>query len=216
MIRRLILLSLAFVCYTIIVAQAEKSMFLFEDFQEGIVYYKDGKRFNVKVNYNLISRDFLFLDEQNDNRMLEFAEPEMISLVKVGERNFLYDNREVSEVIQNEPFISVQYRGVIKAKGKNAGYGGRSETAAIDNHSGIYRDGQFHKFDMEASHELGRVTKTYQIVYKKKKQSFINEKSFLKIFSRDSDRIKQYIKENKINFNSIDDVISLVNHAISL
>jgi len=191
-------------------------MFLFEDFQQGIVFYKDGKRFNVKVNYNLVTRDFMFLDEQNDNRMLEFAEPEMISLVKVNERNFLYDNREVSEVIQSEPFISVQYRGFVKAKGKNAGYGGRSETAAIESHSGIYRDGQLYKFDMEASHELGRVTKTYQIVYKKKRQSFTNEKSFLKIFSRESDTLKQYIKENKINFNSIDDVIFVVNYAVSL
>jgi len=207
---------LTFVCSLFVVAQTEKTMFLFEDFQSGVVYYKDGRRFNAEVNYNLITRDFMFLDKQNNNQMLEFAEPEMISLVKVGERNFLYDNRIVSEVVQEDPFISVQYRGIIKTKGKNAGYGGRSETAAIDTHSGIYRDGQFHKFDMENSHELSRIAKTYQIVYKKKRQSFNSEKSFLKLFSYQSDSLKRYIKQNKIDFNSIDDMIFLINHAVSL
>lgn len=189
---------------------------LFEKFEEGLVYYRDGRQFSVPLNYNIVNRQFLFIDKNDNNAIKAFAEPDLVTLVKVGERLFLHDKKEIKEVVQIEPPITVLYKPKIKEKGKRAGYGGYSETSAIENISGIQSGGIYYKFEGENNIILSRVEKIYHIVHDKKKQKFFNEKTFLKIYSKQKDPLKQYIDKNKINFNSIDQVIQLCNYAAEL
>ena len=199
---------------SILAAQTDINQYnLFEEFEEGLVYYKDGRQFTVPLNYNIVNQQFLFIDKNDNNTIKAFAEPDLVTLVKVGERLFLHDKKEIKEVVQMEPPITVQYKPKIREKGKRAGYGGYSETSAIENISGIQSGGIYYKFEGENNIILSRVEKIYHIVHDRKKQKFINEKTFLKIYSKQKESLKQYIDKNKINFNSIDQVIQLCNYA---
>jgi hypothetical protein len=208
------LLTYLIISITITHAQENKSEgLLFEKYQEGIIYYKDGRQYTALLNYDVYGRRFLFVDT-NDNNIKEFAEPHMVSLVKIGERMFIHDPKNIKEVVQMQPPILVEYRATIKDKGKNAGYGGRSSTAAISSYSGIQSEGIYHKFDIEDTYVIStNFKKTYYIEIDKKKKRFSTQKDFLKIYSQQKDTLKSYIKDNNIDFNSIEQVIQLCNYA---
>jgi len=197
-------------------AQKENSQYLFKEFQEAFIYFKNGQVSKTELNYNFLTKSFLFYDPFKDNKLMEIAGQENILVVKVGERSFFVNNKKISEIIQAEPSILVEYQGYIKEKGKNAGYGGKSETASIQSYSTMQLDGITHALEQESALTIGRITKRYQIEKEGKKRFFNNAKSFLKIFPEYKEPVLSYITENKTDFNSADHVISLVNYTMSL
>ena len=57
---------------------------MFPEFTDSYIYYKDGRVFQVQSNYDLLKNMFQFIDK--DNEIKEFADPEMIVSIKIGER----------------------------------------------------------------------------------------------------------------------------------
>lgn len=213
------LLLLCFIGIMSLTAQQEqesKSEFLFDGFRDATIYYRDGRQFMANLNFNLIGNRFLFKDVEDNNALKEFAEIDKVAMVKAGDRTFLMSrNGKAQEVLQMEPQVLVEYRGKVKDPGKRAGYGGRSETASIDR-IGIYRaDGN--TFQLEGDRYLVYgLNKTYQIMHNKKAKTFITEKQFLKIFPAHKEALEKYIRENKIDFQNTEDVVTLVNYADAL
>ena len=107
-------------------AQEGKSEYLFNGFQQGLIYYKDGRVFSVKVNYNLARNAFMFIDENDNNNIKLFAEPDMVRTLKIGNRIFQLAPRGLAqEHLGQEPYLSVTFRGRSRPQGKQVGYGGR-------------------------------------------------------------------------------------------
>lgn len=197
-----------------LVAQIDSTQFLLLNFENGQVFFKDGRVFDASLNYSLFVKKFLFLDQQ-DNSIKEFSEPEMVSTIKIGKRVFKPTKNGATEILQNDPFISVQYRGTLKREGKEIGYGGRSETSAVDGLATYHSGNTGHKLETE-KFILSRVDKIFRVEYNGKQYRFLNEKQFLKAFSNKKEVLMNYIKENEIDFNDIDDVLKLYNYAMKL
>lgn len=197
-----------------LVAQIDSTQFLLRNFENGQVFFKDGRVFDASLNYSLFVKKFLFLDQQ-DNSIKEFSEPEMVSTIKIGKRVFLPTKNGATEVLQSDPYISVQYRGTLKREGKEIGYGGRSETSAVDGLATYHSGNTGYKLETE-KFILSRIDKIFRIEYNGKQYRFLNEKQFLKAFSNQKEVLMKYIKENEIDFNDIDDVLKLYNYAVKL
>ncbi|MCD8267750.1 MAG: hypothetical protein LUD46_04310 [Parabacteroides sp.] len=197
-------------------APVDSSQFLLHHFENGQVFYKDGRVFNdVQLNYSLLIKKFLFLDKSDNNVIKEFSEPELLASLKIGDRTFLPTKNGATEVLQIDPPIFVQYRGAIKWEGKNVGYGGKSETSAVESYSSLQTSTNIHKLQTEKM-ILYNIDKTFRIERNGKQYHFFNEKQFLKIYPDHQDVLKKYIKENDINFKSIEDVVKLYNYAVSI
>lgn len=191
----------------------DSTQFLLRNFEDGLVYYKDGRIFNVPLNYSLLIKKFLFIDKSDNNHIKEFSEPEMVATIKIGERIFLPTKDGATEVLQKEPPIFVQYRGSIKWEGKRVGYGGRSETSSVDSYSSFQAAGSgMHKLETEKL-ILTHIDKIYRIERKGKQYRFINEKQFLKAFPEHKEELKKYADDNHIRFENIEDVLKIYNHA---
>lgn len=197
-----------------LIAQIDSTQFLLRNFEHGQVVFKDGRVFDASLNYSLFVKKFLFLDQQ-DNSIKEFSEPDMVATIKIGERVFLPTKNGATEILQNNPFISVQYRGTLKREGKEIGYGGRSETSAVDGLATYHSGTVAHKMEAE-KFILSRIDKIFHIEYKGKQYRFLNEKQFLKIFSSQKEELMKYIEANEIYFNEIEDVLTLYNYAVKL
>lgn len=197
-----------------LIAQIDSTQFLLRNFEDGQVFFKDGRVFDASLNYSLFVKKFLFLDQQ-DNSIKEFSEPEMVSTIKIGKRVFLPTKNGATEVLQSDPYISVQYRGTLKREGKEIGYGGRSETSAVDGLATYHSGSTGYKLETE-KFILSRIDKIFRIEYNGKQYRFLNEKQFLKAFSNQKEVLMKYIKENEIDFNDIDDVLKLYNYAVKL
>lgn len=188
-------------------AQDKHSPYLFPEFTDSYIYYKDGRVFQVPTNYDLFDNKFVFIDKDNEKK--EFSNPDMIVSIKVGSRTFiLTSGNEAAEIIQATPQILVQYIGNKRIK-KNLTYGGKTETASVDSYSNlIYGTG-----DDEKNAVLVKIDYLFYVEKNKQLKRFSTEKQFLKLFPKQKEQIKQYINENKVDFGSIEQVIQLCNYA---
>lgn len=196
----------SFFCWT----QEDRSSYLFPEFVDSYIYYKDGRVFQVRSNYDLLKNMFKFIDK--DNEIKEFADPDMIVSIKVGERTFvLVDHNEAAEVVQTDPRILVQYFGQKRIK-KDLTFGGKTETASVDSYSNmIYGTGENEKNTV-----LTKIDYQFYIEKNKRLKRFSTEKQFLKIFPKHKEQLKQYIDGNKIDFETLGEVKKLCNYALSL
>lgn len=194
-------------------AQIEKSPYLFSEFKEALVYYKDARVFRVPMNYNLIIGKFVFIDK--DEVTKEFSDPEMVVSIKIDDKTYLPTEGGATEILQFDPKVLVQYKGSVRKGGKKTTYGGQSETAAIDTYSRLRSSSGSAGLETE-NMILASVYKEYQLERGKRMRRFIGEKQFLKIFSKQKDLLKQYIEENEIDFNSVEQVLQLCNYAAGL
>lgn len=198
-------------------AQEGKSEYLFNEFQKSLIYYKDGRVFSVKVNYSLARNVFMFIDENDNNNVKLFAEPDMVRVLKINDRIFQLDSKGLAqEHLNQEPPLVVTYRGKSRPQGKQVGYGGRSETASVDSYSSIQSGG--HSYNLETEKIIvADVGKKYTIKKNKKQKQFQTPKQFLKLYPKDREEtIRTYIKSNKINFDEPQQVLQLVKYAEAL
>lgn len=189
------------------------SIFLFEKFTNAYVYYRDGRVFQVPINYDLFKEKFIFLDK--DQAENEFSDPDLVVSVKIGERTFLaVGDGNMAELMQQVPRILVQYSGSKRIQ-KNLTYGGKTETAAVDSYSTL-KSGTSSNMKVGDDVFLGNMDYEFYLEVNGKLKHFSTEKQFLKIFSSQRDKLQMYIKENKIDFNAVDQVLKLCNYALSL
>jgi hypothetical protein len=122
----------------------------------------------------------------------------------------------VKEILQQEPLITVQYKGKMKAEGKEAGYGGKSETSATDAYAYINTGGQIHKLNTGGYVFMG-VDLLYEIDRGGKAKTFMFPAKFIKIYPKNiQETLETYIKDENINFNSPTQVVDLYNYAEGL
>lgn len=211
-------LSVAFSFMLSAQQEEDREQYLFPSFENAQVIYKDGRVFNVSVNFNLVSNRFVFVDTHDNNILKEFAEVDKLGIVKVGERNFRINNRgEATEILQVEnPRILVEYRGKVKDIGQKAAYGGRSQTSAIESISSFQSGGMHYKLEGDPRYVVSGMEKRYQVDTSKKMKSFANAKQFVKIYSKYKDVLEKYIKEHNVDFDSAEQIVALCNYAHSL
>ena len=101
-------------------AQEGQPEYLFNDFQKSLIYYKDGRVFGVKVNYSLARNAFMFIDENDNNNIKLFAEPDMVRTLKIGNRIFqLAPKGLAQERLNQEPYLAVTFRGRSRPQGNH-------------------------------------------------------------------------------------------------
>ena len=114
----------------------DRTGFLFPHFTDGFVYYRDGRRFSVPLNYNLITQQYVFIDKADGDQEKEFTDPGMIVAIEIDNRTFLPPSEGITEIIQAEPPFYVSYEGRVRQE-KMLANGGATQTASVDAYSSI-------------------------------------------------------------------------------
>jgi len=199
--------------------EEKQAQYLFPEFQDGQVLYRDGRVFKVQLNFSLVSNRFVFIDTFDDNSIKEFAEVNMIGSVKTGDRVFQVNSKgEASEILKlKDPIILVEYRGKIVDRGRKAAYGGRSQTSSIDSYSSFQSGGLSYKLEGDDRWIISGVEKKYQVEHKGKLKKFSTIKQFLKIYPKQhTAALEEFIKNKNISLESVEQVMDLCNYANSL
>ncbi len=185
------------------------SPYLFDSFQECLIVYKDGRQFTAPINYDLIRKHYVFLNE--DKKELEFENPELISFFRVGDRVFLAENQEAVEMVQGNPPIKVAYAGNIRKAPKAITYGGTTQTAPVDSYAGLPGSGIAVRAQADNRIVTG-INHTYEVKDGRKTKRFYHKKSFLKLFPKEErDSVNSYIDSQTIHFDSVRQVVELIN-----
>ncbi|MDD3061745.1 MAG: hypothetical protein PHX50_02780 [Massilibacteroides sp.] len=210
-------LSILFVLFCMVGdLYADPPEYLFSEFKPARLVSKNLNLFKADVNYSFLLNKFLFKDVSDNNQIKEIDPSMGIRTIKVENRTFLINEKGVTkEVLQQEPLITVQYKGKKKAEGKDAGYGGKSKTSATDAYAYINTGGKMHKLSTAGYVFMG-VDLLYEIDRENKTKTFMFASKFIKLYPQNlREQLKEYIKNQNIEFEHPEQVVNLYNYAES-
>lgn len=206
-----LLLNSIFVFHTI---GQNFSPFLFEEYQNALIFYKDGRQFTAPVNFDLLNGHYLFIDSK-DKEPKQFSNPELIALLRIGTRSFLLGEKETTEVLQGDPLFQVTYSGNLRQAPKNITYGGTTQTAAVDTYAGYSGGGSIGTRQQSNNRIVIGVNKNYKAKFGKKNKRFNNKKTFLKAVPKEMQaEMERYIETEQTDFNDVKQVLKLYKYIV--
>ena len=176
---------------------------------DGIVKMKNGTSQKTTLNYNTVSEKMVY--EKND-QLYDVINTEMIDTVILQNSKFVPVEKVFHEVLVVAPIsLFVQFKGELLPPGTPAGYGGTSQVSNTKLMSSVQLSSGYYNLKLPSDY-IVKVDQVYWIRKDNTMFSFMNERQFLKIFPVTERDLKQFIKQNKIKFDLIPDLIRLINH----
>lgn len=190
----------------------EDNVYIFDEFKNGKVVYKNGAVVYAKLNYDPLNQRMLFLSP-SDNSLLEIVNPSDISYINIEGRMFeqIKGNLFYERINYNDLILYIQWRSKAISEGKPSGYGTTSTTSAITSVSVINKEGRTIPLNVSEKFNY-KPDNFYYVKINNTQKRFSTPDSLAKLFKAHKKEIKKYIKENKLDFDNPEDIKSAVEY----
>ncbi len=191
----------------------KKSIYLLDDFTQGVVLMKNGAKTNARLNYDGSNRKMKF--KQQDEIMI-LTNTQAIDTVFIASHKFIPYSRNFLEVVEmpnGNLYINWSLRELYKGRQGAYGYANQSTTTTSINTS-FYNKSYYKVENPDIMEEIN--DNDYWFFRTDKPVKFRNEKSLLKLFPGKEELIRSYIKEHNINMKNPEQVIELSNYCMGL
>jgi hypothetical protein len=183
--------------------------FLYPEFSKSKVRMKNGQIQNITLNYNTVSEKMVF---QKDEKLYDMANPEMIDTVFLQDSRFVPSGKVFFKIMLVAPVtFYAQYKGELQPPGTPAGYGGTSQVSNTKNMSSVQLSTGYYNLDLPVDYTV-KTNIIYWYNQDGNMLSFVNERQFLKLNPDKETEIKQFIKQNKIKFDRLPDMVKLAEY----
>jgi hypothetical protein len=188
-----------------------KETYRYQKFLPGKVVFKNGSSHNVKMDYNFLNGEIEFLQAQDTLYITKKKE----LLYVVAQDTFYYDNGYI-EVISGGN-IRVGLKQYVKLKDilEEGAFGTTNRSSSIDTYSTVWTNGNYYSLIPNVDIEV-QMTLEYYISDHKSGFVTFSKKNVIQLFPQWSDKIKAYIKSNKVDFESGDNLLRLVEYIRTL
>lgn len=179
--------------------------YLYPGFTQGQVILHNGNHNSANLNYNFLFGEMEFLREQDTLTIINKNE---IRSVIIALDTFLLDNGYI-RLISSGP-VRVGLKEVISLKDilRKGAMGTNNRTSAVDTYNTVPLDGRI--YDMVPNEDwVFRKTEEYYFSVRTGEFLPFNRRNVLKIFPEKKKIIEDYLKSEKINFDSSDDILQL-------
>lgn len=232
--RKLFAIISFIVCFSGIANAQGERIFLFDNFAQGGVYFKNGAVNAALMNYDANNGKMYF---QQGGELMELMGVAAIDSIKFGDRKFIQLQGDFIEPFKTEHgTISIQWRihkihqGYEGAYGLTTQSGGAKKiqlpsnfgmgTFTTSGGGGMYNG----TFGVNDAHEGGRNFDVWKMqtscIYHFAKDGKIYKvkrtKDLLKAFPDKKEEIKRYATENSLDMLSADKALQLIDYALSL
>ncbi|MDR0754100.1 MAG: hypothetical protein LBF04_01795 [Prevotellaceae bacterium] len=188
------------------------AVYVFPDFTEGTVFFKNGTMTSAKLNYNTLTEEMQFIDDKEN--IMAISNPQDINYIIINKKTFYYvSGKSFGELlVYNDEvrFLTKRKTALTDSQAKGA-YGQVNTTSAVTSvvptrqyDIGILRDLTFNIIDEFLLERNGKFTK------------IIGVKSFIKIFPQYKNEITKFVESNKTNFKNEKALIKLTNYCTQL
>jgi len=184
-----------------------KVIYLYPSFKEGMVDFKDGKRFVRPMNYNKIAGTVEFISEKNDT--MAFADEASILHVNIGDDIFTFNPLCMRFLSSKKVKLYVYEKMKIGDNQKIGAMGIPNSGSAIETVNKIESSQQTYNLNMNEVVILSKST-SYYIQTSTSEILPATKKNILNMFPENEDAVKQFIKTKNISFNKSEDLIELV------
>lgn len=183
-----------------------QEVYLNASFKEGIVEYKNGKRYKSQLNYNRALGAIQFIDEKNDT--LALANETDIRMVTIGDAKFYTDPVAMMRVAGNEKFVLARNEKIkVADKQKVGAFGIPNSAGTIDSYDRTYsRNNDRIDIDEEL---LLRKTSAYFIGSAERGMNPATKKNILALFPESEEGIRKFMADNATDINKDADLLKL-------
>jgi len=188
--------------------------YLYPEFTQGKGFFKNGRVVPLMLNYNLLSDEIEFIQSKDT---LIIAKKEQINSLVVAQDTFYYHGAYLQKIRSGALSVYVKRRLEIKDIRKQGGMGQENRSSSIDSYTFLLYDNGKLSVDLKIANDL-ILQKTEAYFYSTSGDGFIpfNKKNISKIMQGKEDRIKNYIKTNKIDFELREDLLKLADFVSDL
>lgn len=181
------------------------SYYLFPEFTNAIVKLKNGSVFKPKMNFNLTICQMEFISPQGDT--LVIAEPATVDSIYVNNEVFFFSNNIYYQVIASAGSVKLAVERAASFIPIKMGALGLPDRVG----SGIETYKSFFLYTglktLVANEDIEITVKTtYMLVSGNTQFNRANKNAFIKAFPANEQKIKTYLKENKISFDKAGDL----------
>ena len=190
---------------------AEINHYLFPEFTEGVILMKTGKKDVKLLNYNSLTEEMVF--DNNGNKLaISKGDLGRIDTAFIKGRKFIILNNKFVELLYHSKWdLYVEHKCDLKERGKDAGYGGTSQTSAINTPSAVYMEGNVYNLKLPDGFE----TKPYTYYWLKKNgelKKFVNMKQLKKLYKDKKDLFNDYLEKHDVKYENHENIIQLIEH----
>lgn len=198
-------------------AQNKQRIYLFECYTKGTVLLKNKAYVPVPLNYDAANQKMMYMDGEKE---MILDNMQGVDTVYIGKQKFTPNGQHgfLEMIPLKNGIVFINWKLKKQLVGKKGAYGqviqGSVEVMninAIKQQAGIATclDNVVDVYTQINENE-------YWLKHNGKFLKCKNEKNLLKIFSGHEEKIKGYIKENKINFNHTNEVLELIDYCLGI
>jgi hypothetical protein len=188
-----------------IISEGAFAQFLYTDFTDGKVTFKNGTSNSFKLNFNTLTGKIVYL---KDGALYDIVNPDIIDTIFLHQTKFIPIENTFFEVLLDAPIsFYVQYIGKLLSPENRSKFGIDTQIPNVElkTLSGAsYGDKNFYR--------LVRIDLIYWIKFFGKMVTFANKSDFLKLYPIKKPELEQFIKQNHIKFYNPSDVKRLVEY----
>lgn len=211
MIIRIISFVLFILCIQEIPAQEERIL-LFENYKKGTILFKNRSKTHTLLNFDA-SNDNIMFKQGNEEMIL--TNSNQIDTAYIGNRKFIpIRNLYLECIATKHGDVYVHWNLKNTYKGKRGAYGMTTQTKVESINTAQMNYGYYENQYVDV-YQLSNRNEYY--LFKGDKPIVIrNEKNVLKAFPEHQDKIKEYIKENDVEFSTTMKVVGLLEYCLGL
>lgn len=192
----------------------EKRLYLFDEFADGRVLFKNGSSTPAKLNYDAANREMTYYQA---GELMVLGGTQQIDTVFIAGRKFIPAGRvflEIQPLIRGELFINWKLKPVYR--GKTGVYGVVTQSASVRHINTNYLNHT--SFERQTADVYSAASQNeYWIKLSDKPVKFKDRKSLLKLFpAAKRPLIEAFMKEHGIDMKRTIDVMETVDYCLSL
>jgi len=179
--------------------------YLYPEFTPGKVIFKTGVYTERKLNYNYLNGEIEFLENSDT---LSIINKKDIKLITIKQDTFFFDKGYILQLTAGHPKIGLKESVEFKDYVKKDGYGSTGSSGARTSYGSMATEGSNYKLTVNED-VIYKRTKGYYILSNEGDFALFNKKNVNKLFPRNKNEIKSFLKTNKTKFDSEEDLLKL-------
>ena len=185
-------------------------IYQYPQFVPGKAIFKNGTVTEAKFNYSYFTNNILFINLKGDT--LELSQADNFSAIVIGSDTFRFYKKEFLQQLTHYSNCNLFLRRSLKYNGseKKGAYGGYSTTTAVTSYSSLNVNvGSGYMKLLPDENALYIFQDDYYFSGKFNQFYPATKKGMYELFSKNEKQIKNFIEENKIDFDKKEDLEKL-------
>jgi hypothetical protein len=184
----------------------------YPEFIDGKVFFRNGAYAATKLNYNFLIGEMEYIQLKDTLSLDNTAD---IMLIAIAKDTFYYDKGYLEQIFNGQVKVALKQYIKLKEVQKKDSYGSSGSNSATDSYSTIQTAGQTYKLVINQDRVFQKMSEFYLATPSSGFVPF-SKKKVMQLFPRKKDAIQDYLKSNKVDFDSKEELIRFAEYLVNL